>query len=270
VSTPPGVVHAEAENAKAEQAAAEAAAALNGRVRADGKRERPTVVDPETGEHVPAVLNRKGVNVPALAFAREELELPELLGVVNYNAERPHFALRLRDGHTFAIGGISDLRSPTTVADRIAEAVGEYPPSLSAAKFRDVANALLALAELQEDHAGPSDETREWVAGYCRERLVAQLDLDDDEDRTKATTKSHAVIQGTDGRLYLYGPSLHHHVRQMRLSQSSLSLQELSDRLRALGFVNKPITAPRDENGKQPQRVYWRSPVGFEPGVSRE
>jgi hypothetical protein len=270
MSTAPGIAHAEAEYAKAEQAAATAAAALDARVRSDGQRERLTVVDPGTGERVPAVLNRKGVHVPALAFARDELDLPELVGVVNYNAERPHFALRLRDGHTFPIGGISELRSPTTVADRIAEAVGMYPPSLSAAKFRDVANALLALAELQEDHAGPSDETREWIAGYCRDRLVAQLDLESDEDRVKATTKSHPAIRGADGRLYLYGPSLHHHVRQLRLSQSSLSLQELSDRLRALGFVNKPITAPRDANGKQPQRVYWRSPVGFEPGISHD
>jgi hypothetical protein len=218
------------------------------------------VSDPDTGELIPAVFDEDtGRVVAAIDYAQRKLALPQLERLVNYSAEKPRFAIELKDGRRLHVGGTSELRKPEVIADLIADATDRYPPAFSAAKFRPVATALRLIAELEDHGASPSDETRAWLGSYTKERLVTARDLEDDDDRRKATANGQTFTTG--GRIYIYLPDFLSYVRTMRLAQ--ITLPDLSERIQTIGFTEAKITAPRTE-GKQPQRRYWQSPDGYD------
>jgi hypothetical protein len=208
------------------------------------------IVDPESGDVV-----------SALHWARLKLTLPELVGVVNYSAEVPRFALVLDDGRKLLVGGTPDLRSPTKVCDLIADAVNKYPPVIKTEPFRHIANALRAIAVLDDSGASPTDETRAWLRGFCKERITRDIDPDSDKGRTEAVHGSTEPFLTPDGHLYVYALDLANYVRMLRIH--TVTLPEITDRLRAIGFTKDIISAPRD-GGKPTKRKWWRSPDDFD------
>jgi len=227
------------------------------------KREPLTVPDPEDPtKRVRAIVDPDtGEVVDALHYARLKLTCPELVGVVNYSAEVPRFALVFEDGRKLLVGGTPDLISPPKMRNLIADAVNKYPPVMKAPEMRNVANALRAIAVLDDSGANPTDETRAWIRTFCKERITREVDPDTDKGRTEAAHGSTEPFLTPDGHLYIYAQDLAHAVRLLRIH--TITLPEITERLKAIGFTKATITAPRD-GGKQAQRKWWRAPDDFD------
>jgi hypothetical protein len=232
------------------------------------RAELQQVAEQPNGTSAPKVFDEEtGDLVDALTFARRALRLPELGRLVKYSEEEPTFDIELTDGRRFPVGGTPQLRKPEVVTDIIADATNRYPPAFSGKEFRPIANALRALAELEDAGASPKHQTRFWVAQFCDAKMAGVLDLTEDNDRKAAVTALEAFTSKPDGHVYLHAPSMHDRLRTM--FHVRISLTELTAQLARLGFANETITAPRAKESKdgkqrQRQRRYWRSPADYD------
>ncbi len=209
-------------------------------------------------------LDEDGEPVPALDAARKALKLPQLARVIRYGQREPIFDLELLDGGRIPIGSLAKLRDPHHVADAIAEVTGQFPPYRGPKAFRPTANALLAVAELEDTHASPESDTRDWLDRFTSDRLPSRgFDLTDPERRETIIAEAHHAFRDTTGRLYIYLPAFERFMRTVE--RVPTTKRDLSARLRRLGFEDTQLEGPRDHDGRKPKRRYWFSPIDFDP-----
>ncbi|MEJ7785504.1 MAG: hypothetical protein WKF96_11925 [Solirubrobacteraceae bacterium] len=210
----------------------------------------------------PTIVNADGETVEALTVARSKLRLPELRRVIKRGQTDSLYDLELTDGTLIEVGGINAIKDPRQLEDRLADALGSFPPYYKPSEFRAVANALLAVAELEDDGITPGNLTCGWLTGYLADRLGTPVDLTSPAERQRVAT-DRSPFHDTDGRLYvpLEGLSGFVHYAAVVLRQRTGS-KDMSARLARLGFRREEVAGPRPDRKRASFHV---SPVGFDP-----
>jgi hypothetical protein len=232
----------------------------------DGGERVSTTVDAEQLEAALTAItitDEEGEARQALPLARGRLGLPTLCRVIKRGRVNALYDLELEDGTIIELGPIGHLRDPRRVEEAIADVTGHFPPYYSRPKFGDIANALLALAEIVDDGETPRTTTGEWVAELLDRGWARIVDLDDPQQRSEAIAGAFA-FRAADGRIYLRLQELERHVRLfLRIPTTR---RDLTARLQRLGFEQHrllEVHARRDQ-GERRVRRYWRSPIGWD------
>jgi hypothetical protein len=216
--------------------------------------------------------NKEKVEVDALEFARGKLQLPKLIRVIRHGKTDPVFALEDEQHGRIEIGAISKLGNPKHVREQVALTVGRFPwrNKRNGAWFDEIAEALLAIQELEESDSTPEDVTHQWIGSLAR-NLGEVVDLDDPEQRARAVKGGiggMTIFGALDACLYVHAPSLDSHVRSI-LKVPGVTQAQITGRLAAIGFKSVTVEAPRDQDGRKAKRRYWRSQPGYQAGESQ-
>jgi hypothetical protein len=204
-----------------------------------------------------------GGQIEALEFARRKCKLPDLVRVVKHGEGRAAlYDLELDGGERIPIGRSGDVLNPRKVDEAVAS-VGVAIPYWGREKWRPIAAALLAIAEVEEG-SSEDEETAGWLASFSRAQLAAAaIDTERAEDLVRVLEggEPRGAFRSADDRLYVRLEPLMRHVL-MHIGTRP-TRPELSARLSRLGFEKEQLAA-RDGDRVHKAR-FWHSPVGFDP-----
>lgn len=190
----------------------------------------------------------------ALAYLSQVLRVPVVgmrqSGTVTNEAK---FSLLLADGRTIDVGTGTRLVSQTAFRTAWAVGTGVFLDAMPRKKWNKVCHALFAVNEVVPiPEQQPLVQLADWIESYANEASLAV----DDEQRI-----ADAIMRGDpfrrDGKLHIHAASLFHYVR-IRLSDTSLSVNELYHRLRAAGWTSAALHAAT--GGREVTRRYWCEP----------
>jgi hypothetical protein len=168
-------------------------------------------------------------------------------------------------GRDVDLGPAGKLLKPRDVQAAILDAAGIAIAVPRLDDWAAIAELIVAAAELRDVTLSPAEETGEWLSHYLR--LQGQLPAVHVADAGQL----YAVIGGTDpqpftdqdGRLYLRLLGLLRHVTVI-IGQRTTA-RDLSERLGALGFTKRQLSARHvDSDGVAKLRV-WTSRPNFDP-----
>jgi hypothetical protein len=206
--------------------------------------------------------DEEGAPVEALDFARRRTKLPDLKRVVKHGERNALYDLELDGGERIGIGRSSDLLNPREVDAALADA-GVAIPYYAPKPWREVAAALIAIAEVEDTGSTEAEETAGWLISFLRQHPRETVNVTDRSKvaRVREDAESHPIFFGGDERLYIYGESFETFLRVSK--RVAIGPADLSRRLGNLGFEKTRFEERTEESLPRPR--FWRSARGFDP-----
>lgn len=179
------------------------------------------------------------------------LELPRILRVVRRGRDKrtATYTFECEGGVRFRVESIRDLWSQAELARTIGAAVGFVPPRVGAAKWHEALTVLIVDGvEDDPDSESYADVVADWIEDYLSNSAVHG-------DRSKAASRSMPFYEGD--KVYLKADHLRRYL--IRAQAERISLHELRDVLRDLGWRRQTVVYDRADGQRASRSYYVRS-----------
>jgi hypothetical protein len=227
-----------------------------------------------TDTSVPSAPGRELIHVPqpsALDHLRAELatidkRLPALVvGAYKNGGQGADYGLVLAGVGDVALGPADWLLQPRKVRAAILDAANIAIRLPSNDRWGEVVEVLCAAAEIRDVSITDSEVTREWLASFLDLGYHSTgVNLADAEHLHDILGSDPGALTDTEGRVHIRLPALLRYIERA-LGTRGVTARQLAQRLGALGFVKRQLSA-RPAGGGAPAKLrVWQSPPNFDP-----